>query len=328
MSLASTPLSKLRQEENEIFAEKHIASSQQGRQMNYRNINYNVCSPTTTNITRYNVPDTPNQMPVPIPINPSTPYAMPSPPMPLRQSTPVLPSSHITTGSASRRTPMERRNAVPEKVLQIAADHIATGSAAGRNHMQRRNAVPEKALQIAAEQASKQKRDSLVALDGHQQTASKLGSNRKLNFLQHQELTDFVDPEDDERHGEKFAEEEFKLKNSQVHFYDSKVKLGDISKVSFYESSGVDSSYGGGDASAYRQISRVLPDQPHMRQEQHLQQHNANYSDIDNNVATNVHVSRGGDASVYQQSSHVVPDQQEMRHEQHRQQQHVNLSNE
>ena len=49
-------------------------------------------------------------------------------------------------------------------------------------------------------------------------------------------------------------EVEFKMKNSKVNFYDSKVKLGDISKVSFYESSGVDSSYGG-EASAYQRQS-------------------------------------------------------------------------
>jgi hypothetical protein len=289
MSLASTPLSKLRQEENEIFAEKSIASSQQRQQLKYKNISNNVCSPTTTNITRYNMnaPDTPNQMPVPIPMNPSTPYAMPSPPMPLRQSTPVLPSSHITTRSAAGR-----------------------------------NAVPEIAFQVSAEQASKQKRDLTVPLSGRQQTVAKLDGNGNLNNLQCQESTDFIDPEDDERNGERFNEEEFKLINSQVHFYDSKVKLGDISKVSFYESSGVDSSYGGGDASVHRQSSRVVPDHPQMR---HEQQRHANYSNSDNNVATNMHIVRGGETSVYHQRSRVVPDQQVMRNEQH--QQHVNFSN-
>ena len=276
MSLASTPLSKLRQEENEIFAENHVESNhhhqhhhqqqQLHQQMNYQNVNNNMYSPTTnvsSNI-RYNMnaPITPNQMPVPIPINPSTPYAMPSPPKPLRQSTPVLPPSQMTTGLSE-----------------------------GRNAKQRRNAVPEMALRISAEQANKQKRYSMIALlqQQQQQQAANLGDDnnnssiynqsRNFNRLQQQESTDFIDPEDDENVNNiakkdiaaKFEEEESKLKNSQVHFYDSKVKLGDISKVSFYESSGVDSSYDGGDASAYQKQSNVIQHHQQMHQEQQRQ---------------------------------------------------------
>ena len=87
MSLASTPLSKLRQEENEIILQNNYVQGdnnyqqQQQQETHYRNVNY-MYSPTTNsnhNSITMNTPITPNQMPVPIPINPSTPYAMPSP---------------------------------------------------------------------------------------------------------------------------------------------------------------------------------------------------------------------------------------------------------
>ena len=350
MSLASTPLSKLRQEENEIILQNNYVQGdnnyqqQQQQETHYRNVNY-MYSPTTNsnhNSITMNTPITPNQMPVPIPINPSTPYAMPSPPKPFRQSTPMAPSSNVNVNSVK-----QRRNAVPQMSLQLSAEEANRRKRASmiaaqqqqqeyhqqqqplqmqhHHQQQRRNAVPQMTLQLAAEEANRQKRVSMLAAHQQQQVVTNSNTpsydrNNNYNRFRQQESSNFIDPEDDMESKQvvstvkssRFDQEEveFKMKNSKVNFYDSKVKLGDISKVSFYESSGVDSSYGG-EASAYQRQSYAMNQHQLMHQSHQLrqpqpqqsqqQQYHHHFKNNNQNVATNVHISRRGSVSIIQQ---------------------------
>ena len=104
-------------------------------------------------------------MPVPIPINPSTPYAMPSPPKPFRQS----PNPGVL-GNGTK----QRRNAVPQKSLlasaTVATHHPDITSARLKSDLheqkprtkRRRNAVPKQLLEASAETATREPKVSEI----------------------------------------------------------------------------------------------------------------------------------------------------------------------
>ena len=160
MSLADTPLSKLRQEENEIVLYDNQGAQgknhDQGNSLHHANIGFD---------SALIAPATPNQMPVPIPINPSTPYAMPSPPKPFRQS----PNPGVL-GNGTK----QRRNAVPQKSLlasaTVATHHPDITSARLKSDLheqkprtkRRRNAVPKQLLEASANTATREPKFSEI----------------------------------------------------------------------------------------------------------------------------------------------------------------------
>ena len=90
--------------------------------------------------------------------------------------------------------------------------------------------------------------------------------------------------------------DDFKLRNSKVNFYDSKVQLGDISKVTYYESSGIDTSYGG-DTFVSQQTSFKKSYSNRNYSEENLHRWTWNKNE---NCVTNVHISRRGSVTISQ----------------------------
>ena len=89
--------------------------------------------------------------------------------------------------------------------------------------------------------------------------------------------------------------DDFKLRNSKVNFYDSKVQLGDISKVTYYESSGIDTSYGGDTFVSQQPVSSPIPIETTVKKTPIT-----GPSIKNENCVTNVHISRRGSVTISQ----------------------------
>ena len=336
MSLADTPLSKLRQEENEIILYQNQEAQAKNHDPHYANSGFD---------STLLAPATPNQMPVPIPINPSTPYAMPSPPKPFQQS--LHPA---VTANGTK----QRRNAVPQNSLLASATkathHPNITSATLKSDLleqhsrlkQRRKAVPKKFLEASANTATRRQNVSKIrssellrdGLDEHQNVVpqnlfdtstrrsanqrhvtSRLNVNTDVDRMKDQGYSNLVDPEDEENSGNhgvlsggnlnipanqitsvRNDNDDFKLRNPKVNFYDSKVQLGDISKVTYYESSGIDTSYGGDTIVSHQQEFRSpIPIETTVKKNAIVSP-----SDKNENCVTNVHISRRGSVTISQ----------------------------
>ena len=156
------------------------------------------------------------------------------------------------------------------------------------------------------------------------QGASSYDADTGLDRMKNQNYSNLIDPEEEENgrnyaisSGKNFSisarqsatgkkdNDDFKLRNSKVNFYDSKVQLGDISKVTYYESSGIDTSYGGDTFVSQQQVLRSpIPIETTVKKT------SIAGPGIENeNCVTNVHISRRGSVRIsqYEESNERLP---------------------